>query len=313
MKKITNTIFILISIFIFSISYWFDWKISVDSENIDINNPISLNISIDSTWSTNLNIKEIKWIENFDILSKTSSNNISIINWETKNNYSQSFVLQAKKDWEFVIGPAQIEENWKIISTNTVKIKVSWEKIKMLSPNINNINWFDNNLDKTFDSFFENAVPNLQNQEVKEFNNSRYSNNFEKKDKNRNYILYILWLIISFLIIIIIYISRKSFEKIKELENKISKTKIQEENKEISYPEIDDKDFSEKIEEILKIKIETFLDTKIENKTYTEILWNYDFQDKEPILENIIILINKLKYSKTDVNKEELITLIKLF
>lgn len=323
MKKIIISALILF--FICFNVYWFDWKISIDKDSVNINDPLTLNISITSTWNTNIKIKEIKWLEKFDILSKSESQSSSIssinINWETKNetktNYSINMVLQAHEKWDFEIWPAIIEENWKNISTNSIKIKVYWEKMKMLSPNIpninNNTNWIHNDLDKIFDNIFEELKPNYQ-KEVKEFDNL---DNVDKP-KNRDYILYFLAVFLALLIISIIYILKKDneklLEKVKKLESKLNKEEEKEKNNQIEnqiYPEVDDENFKEKIEKILRVKMENIINTKIENKTYTEILSNYDFKEKTEIIENIIMLINKLKYSKDFVDKNEIIELVK--
>lgn len=310
MKKIILSI--LIFFYLYCFTYWFDWKISVDKENININENIKLNISISSNWNRNIDIKEIKWIENFEIISKSESQSSSIsskaINWETKiennTNYFLNIILTAKEKWVFTIWPAIIEENWKENKTNTIKIKVDWEKLKMLSPDIPNINnnqysINNDNLNEIIDDFLWNRW-NFDRQKIENLDTNK-----TEEENNNNYFLYFLIIFLIIFLILTIYLYNKSNKKLKERINKL------ETKKDFIYPNNDDENFLYEIEKIFKIKIEDFLQTKIQNKTYTEILSNYDFKEKTETIKDIVSLINKLKYSNHFVDKNEVVDLLK--
>lgn len=275
---------------------YFDWNINIDKKNIDINETINLNISIKTDIWWNIEISEIKWLDNFDIIwqsqSQSSSTQVEIINWksETKTFISHilELTLRPKSKWDFEIWPASIK-NWNNeIVTNSIKVKVSWDKI-FIQPNQN--------------------INNIQNITPK--NNDNYN---EIKIKKEDYTPYFLVLIMIILSFIIYYIIKKNNELIEE--NKVPEEKVDFEEKEINtleYPEINDEKFIEKVDNILKMKISKLLKINIKNETYYEIMLKYDLKDKKEILEKIIPLFNKLKYSNILVSKQEILDLLKQF
>jgi hypothetical protein len=320
-------------------------------------------------------ITEIKWIENFDIISKvqsqSSSSNVVIINWKTETKTESKvnidFTLKAKIKWDYEVWPA-ILSDWKNeIKTNTVKITVRWDNlfVNNRKPNIN-----------TQNNWNTQSNWNTQNNIKKEDNSIVDYENIDKRNFSSDKSLYILiWLIIfiSFITYIIIKKNPKLLEKIinkdndKEIvekeENKdeyveeifeksldkftkqveeedlvnLEKLEILEkdlekdleiksENKEksteknnqteikntkLKYPDLSDKEFITKINEIFKHKIWKKYNIKnTDNKTYQEILDFVDSEKKDSI-QSIVDLLNKAKYSNKHLDNEKILELVK--
>lgn len=300
---------------IFFASFWyslaFEAKISTNVDSVDLWNNINLRLEITTQNWWFLEIWEVKWIENFNILSRSQSNSFSsrtaVVNWETKSitnsvNYVD-FILSPKSDWNFVLGPITISWENEVKQTNSLNISVN--KNNRQSSDI--------------------LVSNFENYN----NNILDAKNLEKNIFSLKYLPFII-LIILFLIWVLFYkINPILFEEIK---NKIlkylekwEKTQLNKnddqiekitdfENKtQIIYPDELDTDFINKIEIVLKQKInKKYYIKNFENISYTEILEKLDnnLADKE-ILEKIIDKLNKLKYSNILVSKNEILELVK--
>lgn len=290
-------IFLIFSIFFISFSniLAFESNISIDKKDLNLWDTVKLKLEIkwDNIWEIQLN--EIVWLENFDILSRkqTQSFNskIAVINWETKtltNSISQlDFVLKPKSDWSFTIGPAFLTDENETKQTNTLTL------------NVNKNNSLNNTSFENFSSFENTESIQLS------------------KKINYDILSIILVLVILYLVWILFYKQNpKIFDNLKEKKYKWqndSKELDFEFKEEIIYPEINDKDFILKIEMILKQKINKKYYIKgIGNKTYTEIISEIDnnLVDKEVILK-IVDNLNKIKYSNILVNKNEILDLVK--
>lgn len=293
-------IFLIFSIFFISFSniLAFESNISIDKKDLNLWDTVKLKLEIkwDNIWKIQLN--EIVWLENFDILSRkqTQSFNskIAVINWETKtltNSISHlDFVLKPKSDWFFTIGPAFLTDENETKQTNTLTL------------NVNKNNSLNNTSFENFSSFENTEGIQLS------------------KKINYDILSIILVLVILYLVWILFYKQNpRIFNKLKEKlnnngfdSNDLNNVDF-EESKEIIYPEINDKDFILKIEMILKQKINKKYYIKgIGNKTYTEIISEIDnnLVDKEVILK-IVDNLNKIKYSNILVNKNEILDLVK--
>lgn len=275
--------------------YAFESNISVTKDKIDLDEYTKLRIQVELKDEKNIEIKEIKWIENFDILSNTqwssSSSNIVVVNWQTKTETkSVNYIdlnLSPKKSWNYILWPAVLTDWTNFKETNSINISVNEEKAIIY-------NWREGKTIKK-----ENIWLKIN-------------------------IIFIFLLLITFWIVYKFYPNfyNKYFEIIK---SKISiyfkksganLEKINGENqepKDIIYPELSDINFAEKINVILRRKLRNkYYIENIDSKSYNEIyeLLPEDLDDKQK-LKNIIDTLNKLKYSNLDLEKNEILELVK--
>lgn len=287
MKKL---IFLIVFYFLSSLNlYSFDANISVTKEEIWLKDNTKLRIQINHDNTKNIEIKEIKWIDNFIILNKTSwtssSSNIVIVDWKTTSQSKTidfiDLTLSPKKSWNFNIWPVIVETSEEKKETNIISINVS-ESYKQ-----------------------------------------KHENNDFKKDIKDDYLILIILLFSLIFSLGLAYYFKKElfnnfFEKYK---NKLIKNdqkieeKVQEVKSEIflDFPSFDDQDFAKKINYIFinKIKSKYYIEN-IEKKSNEEIhaLIPDDLYDKE-IIWKIIFILNRLKYSNEDIEKNEIIDLLK--
>lgn len=287
MKKL---IFLIVFYFLSSLNlYSFDANISVTKEEIWLKDNTKLRIQINHDNTKNIEIKEIKWIDNFIILNKTSwtssSSNIVIVDWKTTSQSKTidfiDLTLSPKKSWNFNIWPVIVETSEEKKETNIISINVS-ESYKQ-----------------------------------------KHENNDFKKDIKDDYLILIILLFSLIFSLGLAYYFKKElfnnfFEKYK---NKLIKNdqkieeKVQEVKSEIflDFPSFDDQDFAKKINYIFinKIKSKYYIEN-IEKKSNEEIhaLIPDDLYDKE-IIWKIIFILNRLKYSNEDIEKNEIIELLK--
>jgi hypothetical protein len=316
MRKKIFKMFLFIWLFIWLISniFAFDANLQLDKSETNINDNINLRVEINSTKWWQIWITNIKWLENFDLISKSqsqsSSTSVIVINWKTQNKTKSTInldlTLKPKSKWEFVLWPAILEAgSWKIL-TNTVKIKVWWDNL-----------------------FINNNVSNSTNQ--KQINNlwqQRESkietyNKVEKRSFDNSRDLYLLLIILLFTWIGFYILNNnkfKGFIKKSELakgtkwadkeneeldNNEVNFEKVEK----IEYPEVNDSDFISKVDNVLRNKLELKFNIKnINSKTYDELLkeiWENKW------LENLIKLINNAKYSNNIWNNNKILELLK--
>lgn len=162
MKNLIKIITITILIMFFNLSVYAEQKLSMalDKTDIKINENFVVSIDVETTFSWDLEISNIKWLEQFITLWQENSNQVSIINWEKSSKYTLKISLQPTKSWDFEIWPAELKIWDEVINSNTVKLKVSSEKIivpdneddeesvsnENNNKNINKWNWNNQNL-----------------------------------------------------------------------------------------------------------------------------------------------------------------------
>lgn len=288
MKKIW--FFIVLLFLFFWNSYAFDAKLSISKDNIDLNDYTKIRVQVDHDNTKDINIKEIKWLSDFVILSKSSSSsynsNVVIIDWKTQTETKSSdfidLTISPKKTWNYTIWPAIIEAENEVKETNSISINV--DESKKLENNV-----------------------------------ERFKND---NDSDKIFFLISYWFLI-FLIVFVLYLyyfktdlflkliskinNKKPIEEIKKEENNLGQNNI------LDFPSIDDEDFVEKISKIFITKIKTkYYIEQIEKKSNEEIfeLIPSDLTDKQ-LIWKIISILNKLKYSNESIEKNELIELIK--
>lgn len=342
---------VLFTLFTSTFAFASSATLSINKEKVDINDPISAQISIQTDWWWDLEVKKIKWLENFNVLwksqSQSSSSQIQIINWKTESktsvNYILNLSLSAKNNWDFELWPAIISIWWKEIKTNVQKISVSWAKIMM-----NSNSWIQQNTASKNPSLQKINSQNTVQKNISNSNNSK--NNFspkkektkiedfestEKKEiKENNLLPLFLWILILFWWVWYLYFKNnpeelkkffdnKKFDK--NLENKGEKFLEKEKNnsnddlidfeeeKIEELPDLNDEKFLEKINEIFLKKISKKFQIKnIFSKTNNEILEKISDSEKENI-KNIFDIITKAKYSDIISDKSKIYDLVKNF
>lgn len=287
MKKL---IFLIVFYFLSSLNlYAFDANISLTKEEIWLKDNTKLRIQINHDNTKNIEIKEIKWIDNFIILNKTSwtssSSNIVIVDWKTTSQSKTidfiDLTLSPKKSWNFNIWPVIVETSEEKKETNIISINVS-----------------------------------------ESYKQKHQNNDFKKDIKDDYLILIILLFSLLFSLGLAYYFKKELFNNFFEkYKNKLIKNdqkieeKVQEVKSEIflDFPSFDDEDFAKKINYIFinKIKSKYYIEN-IEKKSNEEIhaLIPDDLYDKE-IIWKIIFILNRLKYSNEDIEKNEIIELLK--
>lgn len=341
MNKISKIIVSQILFFLcLSNIYAFDANLQIDKKDIDINDSVNLRIEVSSEQWWQIWVKEIKWLENFEIInqsqSQSSASNVVIVNWKTEtkteSKINLDLSLKAKVKWDFEIWPAILSDGSMEVTTNTVKVNVTGDNLYV---NNNHIN-------------INNNQANTNNANNWNINNSKqdkdYIWDYEKVDKknfNDNASLYLLIGVIL-IITIIIYLSlKKNPELIDKLINKndeneelrntekSNKNKIITETQEnkveekivdkekiqnitnIDYPENIAENFISNINNIFKQKLsQKYNIWNIENKTFEEILWYVNDENMENIQE-VISLLNKAKYSNMSADNEKILELVK--
>ena len=319
-------------IFMLFIANTFAFEAKLDAKTDSLNNIVNLNIEIKTSEWWEIKVKDIKWIENFQIVwqsqSQSSSSSVVIINWKTKQKsittVNLNLQLQPKKSWSFEIGPATILMWTWSVKTNSVLVKIDK----------NNLNILWNNTKTQIIQNNKNNKINTKNNVSKNINN--ISNKNEKQEKinledykNNNYELYILIgiLILSGIWFYILF--NKKSEKILPLQRgdawkaegdkKIKETEnFEEKPKKIIYPKITDENFIENITDIFKEKLaKKYNIDNIKSKTFSEILDEISLPLKggdawkaEGVSE-IVNLINKAKYSNIITNNEKILEEVK--
>lgn len=264
MKKIS--IFIIIFFWLFGNIFADNAILETEKLEIVTGESFFVVLTLDSNWK----FVELKWAENFQILSQSqssfNSSSISIVNGEKKEDskivYKIILTLSPISAWEFELWPAVFEtSNWTI-SSNVVQIKVSWESVK------------------------NEYIP----------------------ESKRGFLFSFLWnpIIIIFFIFFLwlLWYWYSLFQNNKKVF--AVKTPVIP-KKEIIFPEIDDENFSDLLYKIFIEYLEKkFYGTDFYYKTLSEIGSGIDKKEYSEIHE-IIWLFQKVKYSAEKLEKEELV------
>ncbi len=316
MKKIFK-IFIFIWVFIYIIwnAFAFDTKMQVDKTNIWLWETFNLRFEVKTSSWGDIAIKDIKNINNFNIVWKSQSSSsaaqIVVENWKTKSKsittYDLDLVLQAKNKWKFELWPAIISQNWKDMKTNSVIVNVTDIPIVSNTPS----NMSNNN---SLNNWSKNSIT-------------------KETIENNNYDIIYFILIIIWVVWTLFYLNKKwlLFEKNMKKEennnvntennnikdekividnkNEVKQVNFEEIEKTFDYPEINDIDFNTKIDEIFRKKIKSkFWIWNIDWLTYEEILEKTWTKQK---IKDIVDLLTKIKYSNVILDKNKLLELIK--
>lgn len=326
MKKII----VWFMVFVFAISnvFAFDASLSTNTTNANINNPIQLTLKLTIDQNAQVKIKQIKWLENFDVVwqrqFQSSSSQVTIINGQTKSVnttiYTVVLSLSAKKAWNYTIGPAILDVWNKEYKTNTVNVKISWAKI-MLN---NTQNYQPQQTTQTQQNQVHNPVwwvrtiqQNTSQPKIQNFENE--VKKIQPQDNSKIYLIIALLVFIWLIILIRVYNNykkEKNIDVIKEeeweiqaIEQEEKQNKIDFEQQPLDYPSIDDEDFENKLDKVFRQKLaQKFNISNVYNKTYTEILKELNEDEK---VKEIINWLELLKYSNLVTDREKLLELVK--
>ncbi len=324
----------ILKFFIFTFLLFFSLRVfaseavlSLDKTKVDINDYINLRLQISITKWWTVEVSDIKWLENFDIIwqsqSQSSSTKVVLINWETKTELETilnlELTLQAKNKWKFSLWPAILKNNNEEIKSNIVEIEVFGDKLFM---NNNHLNINTNTTSLANNSLWNNTMQ-TNNTKKEDVVIDTYDD-IEKQDFQDNKELYLLFLAILLLLFWWYFFIKKKPNVLKDLKNNSFKQKKKEEikqkkeeeidfekvKKDISYPGLTDNDFINKISDIFKQKLYVKYKIKdIYNKTFEEIKKEINNPDKDILL--LIDLINKSKYSDVVTDNNQILSLIK--
>lgn len=97
----------------------------------DINSPITLQANIVPEWWWEISIKWIWWLSWFQIVQQNQSQSYQTINGKTTAQINFILTVKAIAPWEYTIWPIVLQEWTQEVSSNTIKIKVTWVQIFM--------------------------------------------------------------------------------------------------------------------------------------------------------------------------------------
>ena len=136
MKLVQKILLILIFSNFYFNAYAISIEVTTDKNNLTVWETFNLNIDIEWNIDWNLNLWEIEWLENFDLLhtsqSQSNSSKIVIINGkaehESKILYSINYTLLANKQWDFTIWPITLSNLGTDMIIAPININV-WEAV----------------------------------------------------------------------------------------------------------------------------------------------------------------------------------------
>lgn len=279
-------------IFLSDLVYWQDLTLSLqtDKSSYDINETISLTLSIQASENTTPWTVQINWLENFDTVTQSNATNMQNINGQVSMLNQINLWLNGKTKWTYEIWPAEIQIWTWIQESNIVKIEISWERM-----------------------FIWNSAPNYTNQPIQTVQNTgdeNVQNNLTQVDYNKLRVFLIV-IVVGVIVATLIIIKNKKSKSRHELDNKVEK--IQK----IIFPKIDDKNFFSKISKNFNLILQNITWISVESLTYNEIknlenFKNLDDELKEK-LEKIFDLLILQKYSKGEVDRKEMLELFLYF
>lgn len=264
MKKIS--VFIIIFFWLFGNIFAQNALLEVEKTQIATWEKFSVVVTFDDIWD----FVELKWSENFQIISQSQSTSsmtqMTIINGETKQENKTIreifFTLSPLSAWEFQLWPAIFQTSSGSISSNVVKIQIMGRVIK------------------------SESLP----------------------ESNKGFLFTFLWnpiILIFFLFFLwLLWYWYSLFQNNK----KVFAQKMPDiPKKEIIFPLQDDIDFEAKMYDIfIKYLEETFYGKDFYYKTLSEITSEIDKTDF-PQIHEIIELLQKVKYSPDKSQKKLLL------
>ena len=299
--------------------------LKTDQEKYDINQNITLDISVEWEVSWKVNFWEVKGIENFDVLTRQTTSSFTSVNWNSSLKTCYIYILQAKKDWKFDLWPVSIEIWNKKLTTNQVSIEVSWTKSQNSTnwnisnnqiPNQITMPWFSININPWINQWINNVwVPWVVDSS---WNDTQYVQEFDpslNKDKwffSKYFVEILIFALLALSGLVYYLLTYKEENNTNQIIQEIENI-----NSEVVYPELNDEEFCDKVDNIFKNKlIEKYdLDINILTKDYwyiSNLLSDLPKQDFENITE-IIDNIQKAKYSNLVFDKTNLLDLVKEF
>jgi len=309
-KKVLK-IWLIVGLFfsIFINVFAFGAKLSLDKNESDINDYVKLRVKINSSNWWNIKITNVKWLDNFDVISQSqsqsSSTSIVVVNWKTESNTNMSInfdlVLKAKKKWKYTIWPATLENWQEKTTTNQVDVTITWDKL------------FVNGNHLTIPKSNVSNPSALQAPSLKSKGREEDINTYDDVMKNdfdtKNSLYLLLWVMLVLWLAVYFFMkNNKDLWQKKENDQEID---FDIKKPEIVYPEINNENFIADISVIFKQKLaHKYKISNIDNKTFDEIkeiIWN-KIDDK---ILDLINMINKAKYSNFIWDNSKILELVK--
>ena len=136
MKKIVSMIWILLVVFVPALLFAKTTvSLQTNGTAFDINTPITLQISIIPEWWWQVSIKWIQWLSWFQIIGQNQSQSYQNINGKTSAQIDFILTIKADTKWDYELWPAIIQDGNQEVSSNTVRINVTWAQIFMGNAN----------------------------------------------------------------------------------------------------------------------------------------------------------------------------------
>lgn len=287
-KKIIKILFLFPVLMFFCTTFALNMSLQIDTSQATVDDRVNLKLTIDSQEWGSVQIDEIKWIENFEIVSQSQSSNFSSINGKITSTLSINFTLIPKKKGSYEIGPIILNDGKEKFESNTVKIEITGEKIFLNWNQSKNNVWIQNN-----------PFQNTQKEEkIWEWNQIQEKNNFQ--------IFLLLW-VMSILILIVYFLLKITQNQ--ELQKQEEKVYVNQ-KQEFVYPELNDENFASKVDEIFRKKISLKYNIETKAKNYSEMILLIWDSDKKEQIKELIDLLQKLKYSHLITNNSRIIELL---
>lgn len=299
-KKLLWICFVLWSLVSFVFAKEVEFELKADKSQIDINDAFLLTLTIKQNQNVRISDVKTNWLENFEIVGSSNSTSMEIINEDIKTSTKVQYQLVPKSSWEHVIGPFEVEIGSQKLSTNTVTIKVTWDKIMMN----NNANSFTN-----FNSWNSSSVQIIQ-WSLSRNSNENPINSLPNKIENWGLeLIYVLWFVFIIIVMGVVLLWKMIYSKPKSTMNTLSNDV---ENKpifkkyDLIVPDINDELFNQKVDIFVRNYIEQKYWIQTDNLTFDEIVFRLKKSGyyNLGILNVVLDKIKELKYGNTSSYKE---------
>lgn len=276
-------------------SYAFEAQIKTDKDNYNINENIKFTLIVDLDDSKNIELESVKWLENFDIISTSSSQKSTYseknINWKIEMISKQllyvDYIMKANKDGTFSLWPVVLNDWLERKETKSINLQIDW-----------------------------NRKNEIQNKYKKQ--------NYDKEKDDIDDWVWLLFIIVFWLLIwSLVYYKKEfifsQFDKLKKSYNTVNVSEDIKKEENISFlneieelPNIDDSKFIDKIILYTKNKLIRKYNLKWNFNSLDELIIELDenLSDSE-LLKEVIDLINRFKYSNLLVSKQNILDIVK--
>jgi len=179
-KMVIKKIFFIFSFLFFGVSFVFAADLNLTANKTNLSTDDILEIKLSISGQVDNNQVALAGLQNFDIVGRSTSQNVSIINGQMQSQQSQIFDLKPKKGGSFEI-QAIAKENGKEVKSQKIKIKVEKSLIEKTKDKLLN-NSVDDEKDGANES--EEKSADEKNDELKKL--LTLNQNEEEKSREKN-------------------------------------------------------------------------------------------------------------------------------